>query len=216
MSIEFISAIILLVEFLIFFPIASYYRIKGKKLPKGIAPEVNKAILIFQQISNFIFMFILFLSVPFLILFDLYHPLMDWTTIRFLFPLSFNYFWLYLIGIIIFTLGIIILIIARLEIKECHAFPWEPSKKGEGFAQTGIYNIIRHPIYSSTFFLFIGYIIWFQSWLAIVCWIPFLLLIKSAFDEEKWLLKRFGKEYQTYMKRTGRFIPKLRKSAKNN
>ncbi len=205
---EFVIAIILLIEFVIFFPMASYYRVKGRELPQSDPPKVNKGLSIYMQVANLVFMFILWLSVPIFLMFDVYYPFFDWTTFNIFIP-ECDKTWFQVIGIMIFSIGILLVSLARLVIKEWHAFPWEPHKLGEGFVNTGIYSKVRHPIYGATLILFPGYVITFQSWLAIICFIPFLALINFAFEEEKWLLERFGKKYEDYMKKTWRFFPKL-------
>jgi protein-S-isoprenylcysteine O-methyltransferase Ste14 len=206
---EFTSAIVLITEFFIFLPINIYYRRKGKALSEGNLPAMKKTTKILILIANRTFTIVLWLIAPILILLNLYHPYMSWTTFYHICH-SFPYLsWLQMIGMVIFSIGLVLLISARLVIKERHAMPWEPSKKAEGFTQTGVYSKIRHPIYSAVFFFLVGYSIWFQSWLAVICFFLSLALIKSAKAEEQWLLKRFGSDYALYMKETGRFFPKL-------
>ena len=207
---EFISAVVLLVEFCIFLPINLYYRRKGRSLIKGNPPEMDKLSKVLLVIANRVFTYVLWLVAPILILLDLYHPYMSWSTFIIFFPTFHEYFWFQVIGMVIFSTGLIIIILARFVIKERHAKPWEAGKQGSGFANTGIYSRIRHPIYTAVFLYLIGYTIWFQSWLALLCFTFSLLLIKSAIAEEQWLLSRFGNEYKQYMKKTSRFFPKVK------
>ena len=162
-----------------------------------------------MQVTSILFSLLLWLTVPFLLFFDLYHPFFDWSTFNVFISFEYDQLWFQIVGIGLFSLGTLILILARLVLKERHAFPWQPGKAGEGFAHTGIYSRVRHPIYGALLIMFVGYIIWFQSWLVIVCLISLLFVIRYAADEEKWLLERFGKEYEEYMKKTWRFFPKL-------
>jgi protein-S-isoprenylcysteine O-methyltransferase Ste14 len=73
---------------------------------------------------------------------------------------------------------------------------------------TGIYRILRHPLYASLFYLAIG--IFFKSpslldgFLVVVA-VAFLYATARA-DEAECLVK-FGEEYAVYMKRTKMFIP---------
>ncbi len=86
-------------------------------------------------------------------------------------------------------------------------------KKNETVVKTEMYSIVRHPLYFSSMFLFIG------AGLLIGRIDVFVLLMASFYflfysmmiNEEKFLLKMFGKEYEKYMKETPRLLPKLSK-----
>lgn len=75
----------------------------------------------------------------------------------------------------------------------------------------GVYSIIRHPIYSGLMLVGIGLVLIDGIWVAGP---PALLLFallnyKARFEEQ--LLTRQYPEYENYMKRTGRFMPRIRK-----
>ena len=74
---------------------------------------------------------------------------------------------------------------------------------------TGMYGIVRHPIYSAFTLLEWGLLLWTGNvWLFIlipVYWIYFTLLMKHT--EEKWLIEKFGDEYREYSRRVNRCIP---------
>jgi protein-S-isoprenylcysteine O-methyltransferase Ste14 len=76
--------------------------------------------------------------------------------------------------------------------------------------RTGVYKYIRHPLYSSLILLgwgaFLKEISILSTVLAILATI---LSVAMAMVEEKENLKRFGKEYVSYMKSTKRFLPFL-------
>lgn len=206
---DYLSAVVLLTEFIIYTIINSFYRIKGRKLPRGEPIKLNPFVHILILIINDIFALILWLTVPFLILLNIYYPLLNWSTFNILIPLKYDPLYFQIIGMVIFTIGVIMINLALFVIKERYAPLWEAPKLGEGFAHTGIYSRIRHPIYGSLILISIGYVIWFQSWLATLCLITLPIIFKYVKEEEKWLLKRFGKEYEDYMKKTWRFFPKL-------
>lgn len=87
---------------------------------------------------------------------------------------------------------------ARLELQEDHQI-----------IQTGPYQWIRHPMYTTGFMYLIGAGLLSGSWIVLI--IPTLsfaiLVFSRVSDEEKMLLDHFGDEYKDYMKRTGRFTP---------
>ncbi|NET36667.1 MAG: isoprenylcysteine carboxylmethyltransferase family protein [Cyanothece sp. SIO1E1] len=73
----------------------------------------------------------------------------------------------------------------------------------------GIYRLIRHPIYTSYIFLFLGFCIMLQSWaslmlLAAVCTLWFGNRIGI---EEHMLEQEFGQAYTSYCQQTKRLFP---------
>jgi protein-S-isoprenylcysteine O-methyltransferase Ste14 len=73
---------------------------------------------------------------------------------------------------------------------------------------SGIYRFIRHPLYSSLFFLNWGAFFKDPSPHGVLLAITatFFLILTSRADETECLLA-FGRQYQDYMKTTKRFIP---------
>jgi protein-S-isoprenylcysteine O-methyltransferase Ste14 len=73
---------------------------------------------------------------------------------------------------------------------------------------TGVFSIVRHPIYLASILFYFGMIMFSVSFLAIVV----LVFIKLFYHyiskyEEKLLITKFGKEYQDYMKKVPMLIP---------
>ena len=76
---------------------------------------------------------------------------------------------------------------------------------------TGIYSKIRHPGYLGLILMYFGVALLFHNILAnIAAVILSFLQILTAFAEERFLIKKFGEEYEEYMRRVPwRFIPKV-------
>lgn len=75
---------------------------------------------------------------------------------------------------------------------------------------TGVYRLIRHPMYSSLLLFAWGVFFKAPSWLAaILIAITTGCLIATARVEERENLRYFGPAYAAYMRRTRRFIPFL-------
>lgn len=78
---------------------------------------------------------------------------------------------------------------------------------------TGVYGIVRNPIYSAFLFLFTGVLILLRNWLVLILpfvfWALLSLLMKCT--EERWLKEKFGDEYIEYSKEVNRVIPWFRK-----
>ncbi len=83
------------------------------------------------------------------------------------------------------------------------------TKKKKGYKElgyvvtTGIYSRIRHPMYLAIILIHIGFPLALGKAVTLASaaiWIPFILFWKSWEEEE--LVKRFGKKYRDYKKRT--------------
>lgn len=74
----------------------------------------------------------------------------------------------------------------------------------------GPYRYVRHPSYLAYFFMFIGLLAIWPSWLTLIPLVAIPGYFRVTFQEDKLLEQRFGREYLKYQKKTGRFIPKFR------
>jgi protein-S-isoprenylcysteine O-methyltransferase Ste14 len=81
----------------------------------------------------------------------------------------------------------------------------------------GPYRKIRHPLYTAMIIWCIGISILTTNLIFIgfsLLSITFLLI--RIPKEEKMLIDKFGNEYKEYIKRTGRFFPKIKRDSLNN
>ena len=83
--------------------------------------------------------------------------------------------------------------------------------KGESFIHTsvvvesGIYAIVRHPMYLSFILLVISLILISQHWLSLIFSIPFVVYFYiSTWSEERSSIGKFGEAYKSYMQRVPR------------
>jgi len=76
--------------------------------------------------------------------------------------------------------------------------------------KTGVYGIVRHPLYLAGIIIFTFEPIITRNWLAVSI-LADGYFVFGAFIEEKRLLKIFGNEYIEYMKQVPRFLPKLKR-----
>ena len=85
----------------------------------------------------------------------------------------------------------------------------QPMKARYVLATGGPYSYVRHPVYLGeslgTIFAFLATGVWINVF-GVVSWFA---LMEQAKAEEASLEGRFGKIYTDYMKKTGRFLPKL-------
>ena len=88
--------------------------------------------------------------------------------------------------------------------------PVSATRKEHKLVTHGIYHYIRHPLYTLGSSLFISFGMMADNWfIAALGILTFILMAIRTPKEEANLIEKFGDEYREYMKRTGRFLPKL-------
>ena len=78
---------------------------------------------------------------------------------------------------------------------------------------TGVYSIVRNPVYSAFIFIFTGLLLFIANYILLILpfvfWAFLTILMKNT--EEKWLKNEFGEEYEIYLKQVNRVIPRIRR-----
>lgn len=83
------------------------------------------------------------------------------------------------------------------------------------FVTTGAYQYSRNPQYVGAIISFAGYALLCNSTLAFVTtMLGVMLFLLTLFTEETWLQKRFGNDYDDYVRRVPRFVSFRRPSGK--
>ncbi len=78
------------------------------------------------------------------------------------------------------------------------------------FVNYGPYRWVRNPMYTGVLLLGITLGLALANWLVpVAASLTFMLLALRTRREEQHLIERFGDQYRSYMKRVGRFFPKL-------
>ncbi len=128
--------------------------------------------------------------------------LMQWSALPF--P-----FWLRWFG---FFIGVIALVL----------FFWVLRSLGQNFSTTltinkaqtlvihGPYHWVRHPMYTAFVLLWVGFFILSTNWcigLTGILGFVWAIVVRTP-KEEQMMIERFGEEYITYMKCTGRYLPR--------
>ena len=116
---------------------------------------------------------------------------------------------LWLSGIILFILGMVILAKSLIDLNASLS-PFPSPKKSAQLITTGIYQSIRHPIYSGIVLFALGYGLITESGYKLLIALALLVLFyfKSKY-EEKLLTKQYP-SYPEYKESTGAFIPLLK------
>jgi len=88
--------------------------------------------------------------------------------------------------------------------------PVSATRKEHKLVTNGIYKYIRHPLYTFGSSMFVAFGMMADSWfVAALGILTFILMAIRTPKEEANLIAKFGDEYREYMKRTGRFLPKI-------
>jgi protein-S-isoprenylcysteine O-methyltransferase Ste14 len=75
---------------------------------------------------------------------------------------------------------------------------------------TGPYKYIRHPLYTFGSLLFLSLSIISGNWfILVIAALAFGTISLRTGKEEMNLLERFGEEYEVYIRKTGRYLPRL-------
>ena len=87
------------------------------------------------------------------------------------------------------------------------------TRKDATLVTHGPYQWVRHPLYSVWALFLPAFALLLANWFILLMGILALILlaIRTPIEEAK-LIEKFGDEYREYMKRTGRFIPRLLRS----
>lgn len=121
--------------------------------------------------------------------------------------------WSRWLGVGLSTIGLVLLIwvhhtlgrhwSTNLQFKEEHTL-----------ATSGPYRWARHPMYTALFGFFAGLALVSANWLVVLLVVVaiFALYVRIG-KEEAMMIEQFGDKYRTYMQQTGRFLPRLARTA---
>ena len=84
-------------------------------------------------------------------------------------------------------------------------------KERQQLITTGPYRWVRHPMYTILLLVAIVYFLISANWFIGVIWLGWIVGTVASMlgDEEAALIERFGNGYVAYMRRTGRFLPRM-------
>ncbi len=107
-------------------------------------------------------------------------------------------------GFILIFKGAVIRFLARGH-KMAH------SQQGKDLVASGLYHVVRNPMYLGSFYLGVGFALLLWPWwsLPVFAWLFYLRFDREMRQEEARLSKQFGADYQSYCQKVPRLIPNL-------
>ena len=131
-----------------------------------------------------------------------------WSSHRYLFKLYSNNDISIYIGIAVSGIAITLFAASRFALGKNYS-PCYDSYMPKNLKTTGVYSLVRNPIYSSNILLMICIFISTGSLIiAANTLVLFVYYILSAFIEERAIIKNFPK-YESYKRKTGMFLPNI-------
>jgi protein-S-isoprenylcysteine O-methyltransferase Ste14 len=109
-------------------------------------------------------------------------------------------------GIILLATGAWIGVAGMRELGNSRT-PFPKPLENARLVQSGIYALVRHPLYAALIWLGMGWALVFHSPVtAVLAVLQGVFLLTKARREEKWLMEKFP-EYGDYSRRVRRFLP---------
>ncbi len=88
--------------------------------------------------------------------------------------------------------------------------PTSATRKEHKLVTSGPYRWVRHPLYTVGSSIFVAFGMMADNWfIALLGVLAFVGMALRTPKEEANLIAKFGDEYREYMKRAGRFLPKI-------
>ena len=116
---------------------------------------------------------------------------------------------IYIGGVLLVAPGIIVLYLGIKNLGRSLAANPVPKSDAE-LVETGIYKYLRHPIYTGLMLATLGSAVQTLDLTKLVVWLALVLLLNYKARWEETLLVKKYPGYADYMKRTGRFVPRLK------
>lgn len=156
-----------------------------------------------------LFLYLLFLPILFLWLFELVKPAFQ---ISFsVLPESFTNFlaesvFLKITGVVVVIMAFVLMTLALFHFKNSLRFGLDKKNKGK-LITSGIFSVSRNPFFLSLDFYFLGIALMIPS-LFFICFSVLSLVSIHFFilKEENFMLKMYGDEYQKYLEKVRRYL----------
>ena len=126
-------------------------------------------------------------------------------------PVGTSFNLLFYIGLSVSLLGECIRIITVAFVPAGTSGRNTKQQKATSLNQTGIYSIVRHPLYLGNFLIFLGPFIFTGNIYGIIIFILsfWIYYERIMYAEETFLISKFGSEYENWSSKTPAFLPNI-------
>lgn len=112
-----------------------------------------------------------------------------------------------LIGIVLIVVGMAMLVLAVFHLGENLSAMPKPREDKHSLVTSGVYGVVRHPIYAGILLAAFGWgIFWGSVWSILVTIVLLIWLDMKSRREEKWLTDQYP-EYTAYRARVKKLLP---------
>jgi protein-S-isoprenylcysteine O-methyltransferase Ste14 len=102
----------------------------------------------------------------------------------------------------------LLFIVGLYLIAKSHSKVLVENPKRAKFIDSGVYSLVRHPMYLGGLLLLLGFLFISASLVALGVWIAFFIILnKTAAYEEKELVRMLGKKYVEYQSKVHKWLP---------
>ena len=113
-----------------------------------------------------------------------------------------------MIALILFPLGVLIAIVAAIQLKRNLTPLPMPVEHGE-LIQTGLYAYVRHPIYLGVIMMALAWFLHTQAVLTLVEFIAVMIFFEVKSRQEEYWMGQVYPEYAGYQRRTAKIVPRI-------
>ena len=113
-----------------------------------------------------------------------------------------------MIALILFPLGVLIAIVAAIQLKRNLTPLPMPVEHGE-LIQTGLYAYVRHPIYLGVILIALAWFLHTQAVLTLVEFIAVMIFFEVKSRQEEYWMRQVYPEYAEYQRRTAKLVPRV-------
>ena len=113
------------------------------------------------------------------------------------------------LGVLIFLSGYLIRVLATRKLRKQFSFVLTIQENRQ-LITSGIYSVIRHPVYLGNMLGVLGMFLVFSTWYSLIFVIFYMLLLgRQISQDEKHLMQNFGSVYEEYSTKSFRLIPHI-------